>query len=117
MLLQKRNRVAGPTVSVGEEIEYSDIVEHRGRPLDEGYKKLPAFTGDRGFDPRPVLESLDLPGLWLLGENDRSIPTPATVAILDELGHGAGRLPASSFPEPATICRARRSGTRSPSHA
>jgi dipeptidyl aminopeptidase/acylaminoacyl peptidase len=26
-----------------------------------------------------------VPGLWLLGGNDRSIPTPATVAILDQL--------------------------------
>ena len=32
-----------------------------------------------------MLESLDAPGLWLLGGEDRSIPTPATVAILDQL--------------------------------
>jgi hypothetical protein len=37
-----------------------------------------------------VLESLNVPGLWLLGGEDRSIPTPATVAILDEL-IGSGR--------------------------
>jgi uncharacterized protein len=37
------------------------------------------------LDPKPVLESISVPGLWLLGGEDRSIPTPATVAILDEL--------------------------------
>jgi L-ascorbate metabolism protein UlaG (beta-lactamase superfamily)/pimeloyl-ACP methyl ester carboxylesterase len=77
--------LAGPTVSVGEEIFYSDVVEKTTLPLDVAYKKLPEFNGERGFDPRPVLESLDVPGLWLLGEEDRSIPTPATVAILDDL--------------------------------
>jgi pimeloyl-ACP methyl ester carboxylesterase/L-ascorbate metabolism protein UlaG (beta-lactamase superfamily) len=77
--------LAGPTVSVGEENFYSSIVEQTVRPLDDGYKTLPSFRGERGFDPRPVLEALTVPGLWLLGERDRSIPTPATVAILDEL--------------------------------
>jgi L-ascorbate metabolism protein UlaG (beta-lactamase superfamily) len=77
--------LAGPTVSVGEELFYSDFVEFSAVPLDVAYAKLPAFTGERGFDPRPVLESLDVPGLWLLGDSDRSIPTPATVAIIDDL--------------------------------
>jgi alpha-beta hydrolase superfamily lysophospholipase len=39
----------------------------------------------RGFDPRPTLESLDVPGLWLLGQADDSIPERNTVAILKEL--------------------------------
>ena len=41
--------------------------------------------GFHGFDPKPVLESLNVPGLWLLAGEDRSIPAPATVAILDQL--------------------------------
>ncbi len=49
------------------------------------YQALPSYTGAHGFDPKPVLESLNVPGLWLLGGEDRSIPTPATVAILDQL--------------------------------
>ena len=77
--------LVGPTVSVGEEIFYSNIVEKSDAPLALAYQQLPSFTGERGFDPRPVLESLTVPGLWLLGAEDRSIPTPATVAILDEL--------------------------------
>jgi pimeloyl-ACP methyl ester carboxylesterase len=76
---------AGPAVSVGEEIFYSDIVERTDVPLAQADIKLETYTGPRGFDPRPVLESLATPGLWLLGDNDRSIPIPATVAILDGL--------------------------------
>lgn len=77
--------LSGPTVSVGEEIFYSNIVEFSSEPLEAAYRQLPTFAGERGFDPRPVLDSLNVPGLWLLGAEDRSIPTPATVAILDQL--------------------------------
>ena len=77
--------LVGPTVSVGIEGFYSRIVEHGSAPVEEGYRQLPSFTGFHGFDPKPVLETLNVPGLWLLGGDDRSIPTPATVAILDQL--------------------------------
>jgi pimeloyl-ACP methyl ester carboxylesterase len=77
--------IVGPTVSLGLEHFYSNIVELTNAPVEDGYKQLPSFTGMHGFDPKPVLESLNVPGLWLLGGEDRSIPTPATVAILDEL--------------------------------
>jgi dipeptidyl aminopeptidase/acylaminoacyl peptidase len=77
--------IVAPTISLGLEHFYSDIVEVSNVPVEEGYKQLPFFTGLHGFDPKPVLESVNAPGLWLLGEVDRSIPTPATVAILDQL--------------------------------
>jgi uncharacterized protein len=78
--------LVGPTVSVGEEIFYSRLVEFdETKPLADAYAELPAFDGERGFDPRQTLESLRVPGLWLLGGDDRSIPTPRTAAILDEL--------------------------------
>jgi alpha-beta hydrolase superfamily lysophospholipase len=77
--------LVGPTVSVGIEGFYSRIVEDTNAPVEEGYKQLPSFDGFHGFDPKPVLETLNVPGLWLLGGEDRSIPTPATVAILDQL--------------------------------
>lgn len=77
--------IVGPTVSVGIEHFYSDIVEVTNAPVEDGYRQLPAFNGVHGFDPKPVLDSLNVPGLWLLAGEDRSIPTPATVAILDQL--------------------------------
>jgi alpha-beta hydrolase superfamily lysophospholipase len=77
--------LVGPTVSVGVENFYSRIVEHGSGTVEEGNRQVPLFKGFHGFDPKPVLATLDVPGLWLLGADDRSIPTPATVAILDEL--------------------------------
>jgi pimeloyl-ACP methyl ester carboxylesterase len=77
--------IVSPTVSYGLEIFYSNIVEVTNAPVEEGYRQLPFFNGIHGFDPKPVLESISVPGLWLLGGVDRSIPTPATVAILDQL--------------------------------
>jgi len=77
--------LVAPTVSVGVESFYSRLVENTGARVEDGYKQLASFNGFHGFDPKPVLEAIDVPGLWLLGGEDRSIPTPATVAILDQL--------------------------------
>ena len=77
--------VVGPTVTVGEEIYFSRFAEKTTTPLAELSDVLKTFKGPHGFDPRPVLEGLSTPGLWLLGGADRSIPTPDTIAILDAL--------------------------------
>ncbi|HET9316013.1 MAG TPA: prolyl oligopeptidase family serine peptidase [Vicinamibacteria bacterium] len=82
--------VVGPTVPVGIEIYYSDLAEGTTTSFDELSARLLEYRGPRGFDPRPTLERLDVPGLWLLGAQDRSIPTRETVAVLDELSR-AGR--------------------------
>jgi dienelactone hydrolase len=82
--------LVGPTVSVGEEVYYSQFAETTTTPVSELSSLLATYDGPRGFDPRPILETLDVPGLWLLGEADRSIPTAETVAVLDDL-IGRGR--------------------------
>ena len=76
--------LVGPTVSVGEEMYYSQFAERTSTPVAELSARLASYSGPRGFDPRPVLETLDVPGLWLLGGADRSIPTIETVRILDQ---------------------------------
>jgi dipeptidyl aminopeptidase/acylaminoacyl peptidase len=43
------------------------------------------YPGPHGFDPFPSLQELDIPGLWLLGAQDSSIPIPLTIEILDSL--------------------------------
>ena len=77
--------LAGPVCSVGLENYYSALAEWSERPLDEVYARLPEFKGPRGFDPMPVLKSVRVPALWLLGEDDRSIPVRDTVVNLEAL--------------------------------
>ena len=107
--------MVGPTVSVGIEGFYSRIVEFSNAPVEEGYKQLPSFNGFHGFDPKPVLESLNVPGLWLLGGEDRSIPTPATVAILDQLIASGKPYARVVFPGFGHNLAERRTGRRSTS--
>lgn len=77
--------VVGPTVPVGIEIYYSDLAEGTSTSVEELSARLLEYQGPRGFDPRPTLERLNVPGFWFLGAQDRSIPTRETVAILSEL--------------------------------
>ena len=42
-------------------------------------------AGPSGFDPVDYLEPLTIPVLWLYGGRDRSIPTYASIAILEQL--------------------------------
>ena len=77
--------VVGPTVPVGIEIYYSELAEGTTTSFEDLSARLLEYRGPLGFDPRPTLERLQVPGLWLLGAQDRSIPTRETVAILDQL--------------------------------
>ncbi|HSR67351.1 MAG TPA: prolyl oligopeptidase family serine peptidase [Acidobacteriota bacterium] len=82
--------VSGPTVTVGEEIYYSDLTgDDAGRPTtltdEEIQERLARYQGPDGFDPLPSLRIMKAPTLWLLGEKDRSIPIPECLAHLDEL--------------------------------
>ncbi|NKB87671.1 MAG: prolyl oligopeptidase family serine peptidase [Acidobacteria bacterium] len=82
--------VSGPTVSVGEEIFYSNLTgEAEGASAQGEPRQLSArlaqFEGPHGFDPMRTLERLDSPSLWVLGAADRSIPIPETVRRLEAL--------------------------------
>jgi pimeloyl-ACP methyl ester carboxylesterase len=77
--------LAGPVCTVGVENFYSDIVEHGGKPIEEAYRLLPSFNGPHGFDPVPTLQTINTPTLWLLGDDDRSIPIVTTVENLERL--------------------------------
>ena len=77
--------LSAPTVTVGEEIAFSRAAENTRLPIADAYARLDAFAGPHGFDPIPVLRSLDVRGLWLLGLADRSIPIRHTIHRLDAL--------------------------------
>lgn len=83
--------ISGPAVSCGIENRYSELTgENPGFPDlhlsdDEMDRQLNAYDGPAGYDPAPVLAMLRAPTLWLLGANDRSVPTSWSVANLRPL--------------------------------
>jgi len=38
-----------------------------------------------GFDPRPILDEIDTPILWMYGEEDKSVEPSKSIAILNEI--------------------------------
>ena len=86
---------SGPTVTVGEELYYSDLTgddtTRRAALSQQEISRLLAERGPSGFDPIPYLKQMDMPGLWLFGSADESIPIPETIAHLDDLVDNYGR--------------------------
>lgn len=81
---------SGPVTTVGQEIYYSDLVEgddgkKTGISLQEASYMTLDYAGPHGFDPMPSLQELSIPGLWLLGAQDDSIPIPLTIENLNSL--------------------------------
>ena len=73
----------GPAVSAGEENYHSGLTKRTSIP--EADRMLEKWTGDRGFDPRPVLAESSVPMLWIFADRDRSVPTAASVAALKKV--------------------------------
>jgi pimeloyl-ACP methyl ester carboxylesterase len=92
---RSQNRIAfialadAPTVSTGTEGLYSQLTGEEGggdgNLSPEEISKRLADEGPSGFDPRPSLEMISKPGLWLYGDSDLSIPVPESEAVLDSL--------------------------------
>jgi dienelactone hydrolase len=78
--------VTGPAVSVREEGTWSDL-----RGDDKRAARLSRVESEQvmdtvapgGVDARTLLAELKIPGLWLFGSDDASIPTRKSVMVLD----------------------------------
>ncbi len=85
--------VSGPAVSTGEEDLFSQLSaeqsDHFGwNPPPISFDSLNArleLEPAAGFDPRPIVQRLTLPVLWLYGSWDNSIPTAKSARVLDSL--------------------------------
>lgn len=82
--------LSGPAVSTGVEQYYSDLTGDGTRPPQVGNRAelerlVLSFSGDRGFDPAPLLMASRVPALWLLGDRDQSVPAFASVRVLDSI--------------------------------
>jgi pimeloyl-ACP methyl ester carboxylesterase len=71
----------GQTVSVGEVHHYQGLTDRVQRlpPMTESERdelsaQLATFDGDPGFDPRPHIEAMEIPALWIWGDLDGWVP-------------------------------------------
>ena len=88
--------LSGPAVTVGEEIAYSRLAgedpgSRQGLTDTEVAREFAAFKGPHGFDPAAALAAMRAPSLWILGERDRSLPVPQTIANLERVKRTGSR--------------------------
>jgi dipeptidyl aminopeptidase/acylaminoacyl peptidase len=82
---------SGPVCTVGQEIYYSQTTgDDPGGKVDSSSLEAVSnmardYDGPHGFDPLPSLEVIDIPGFWMFGSQDRSIPVALSVENLDTL--------------------------------
>ena len=82
---------SGPVCTVGQEMYYSGTTgddpggKVEGISLKQASDMARDYEGPHGFDPLPSLEAIDIPGFWMFGSHDRSIPTALSVENLDTL--------------------------------
>ena len=82
--------LSGPAVTVGEEIAYSRLAgedpgSRQGLSDTEIAREFAAFKGPHGFDPAESIAGMRAPSLWVIGERDRSLPVPETIANLERI--------------------------------
>ena len=90
--------LVGPVVSVGLENAYSDLAEGTDMPLEEVYRRFDPSDDPGGYDPLPVLAQVRQPVLWLMGEDDRSLPTRTSVSNMEALIERGGPFTLEVFP-------------------
>jgi len=88
--------VTGSVEPVGTNIQYEEL---GGLPIEEAYQRFGEVATPSGYDPAPVLETLGIPTLWLLGGQDRLVPTRDCVRILNRLRDAGARTTFRVYPE------------------
>lgn len=98
---------SGAAVSSSEEGRWSDWAGEEGDhfglrpppvPLEELDRRM-ADVPPGGFDPRTSLRGMRWPSLWLHGEWDASLPTMASVRVLDSVRVAGVPVTVRVFPE------------------
>ena len=94
--------LSGPTVTVAEHNFWANEAADEDLSVDELEVRLSAFEpGEGDFDPRGFIEAMQVPALWLLGREDRIIPSVRSAAIVREIAASSGQ-PFSVIVYPAT---------------
>ena len=79
---------SGAAVSVGEQEVYAGVTAQGALappPTAAEIRKGLENVVPSGFDPRPDLERLAIPTLWLYGREDKTIYAPQSAAVLEAL--------------------------------
>jgi alpha-beta hydrolase superfamily lysophospholipase len=108
--------LSGAAVSTGVENFYSQLTGDGIRAPRERdplaiRAQVAAYAGSTGFDPAPALMALRVPTLWLLGDRDESVPTFASVRVLETIRQ-AGNNSHTVIVYPETDHGLRNVGTR-----
>jgi uncharacterized protein len=105
--------LTAPTVSVREEGAWSDL---RGddqtaasRSLRDAERIVDTIAAG-GVDARSRLRALAIPGLWLFGDGDNSIPSRKSVAVLDSLRAVGKPFQSAVFPRSGHLLITREGG-------
>ena len=81
----------GTTVSAGEENYFSQLTgdgdEIGQHTIQQADLALKSWNGVKGFDPRDILENLQVPTLWIFGTNDPVIPVDASIRTLEKINN------------------------------
>ncbi len=83
---------SGPTVTIQQANYWDQIADDASlsiSELEEIFREFEPAGAD--FDPRPFLEQLQVPGLWIYGEEDRIIPAGPSAEILEDVVATGGR--------------------------
>ncbi|MEN8373981.1 MAG: prolyl oligopeptidase family serine peptidase [Gemmatimonadota bacterium] len=84
---------SGPTLPLGDVGGYEDIAAQRPDLSPQEVMAELERQGRRtgwGFDPTPHLEALEVPGLWVYGEQDRHVPALASARALEVIRQASG---------------------------
>lgn len=69
--------LSGPITSVGHEDIFSSYTNDGDTPTNYSQEEISKKLADAphsGFDPTPIIANLDQPGLWIWGNQDKSLP-------------------------------------------
>ena len=78
--------LSGPTVTTMQANFFDAEADDSDLSIDDLSERLRSLRTSAGdFSPLPYLEQLDVPGLWIFGEEDRIMPARESAAILHEL--------------------------------
>jgi len=109
--------VSGPAVTVGQEGLFSRLTgDDPGGPGALGREEIARrmrASRPEGFDPAPYLERMRVPGLWLFGGLDQSIPAEMSVEALDRFRRDDTRdITITTFPKANHILLEAETGRR-----